>query len=258
MLCSAGFPSSHMWWVWWNHVQRRDRGRQKSDLHGLGDETKSSLRNVYWDGGAAPPRLWARHLWICIKKPITGPTSSSRWTENLKPTVSWAAGRREGRKHMKMWGDKEHRIESERENKTHLWNKAMSSSNFAVVKSMEIASFHCCSILPDQARVCVCVWDTTQLKATLWVCVSLQLKSSVSQVNSKHVEDRLHHSIVCVFVCACSCARMCDTQVPQDDSLRAHMIQRRKWQHADFTRRTSRGEGWRCLTTKTGHLYGSH
>lgn len=46
-----------------------------------------------------------------------------------------------------------------------------------------------------------------------------------------------------VFVCLCVRAHMCDTQVPQDDSLRAHMIQRRKWQHADFTRRTSRGGG---------------
>lgn len=33
---------------------------------------------------------YACHLWICSPKVIFGPASSSLWTENLKPTDSWA------------------------------------------------------------------------------------------------------------------------------------------------------------------------
>lgn len=76
--------------------------------------------------------------------------------------------------------------------------------------------------------VCVCVRTQSrqQLKTTLQVHVSLQPKSSVSQVNSKHMKDRLHHSLykkfcvcLCVRVCVCACVHMRDTQVPQDRQL---------------------------------------
>lgn len=60
------------------------------------DETKSSLSMFagMWVGvgEATPHRPWGvHHLWICMEKPIIGPASSSRWTVNLRLTVSWAA-----------------------------------------------------------------------------------------------------------------------------------------------------------------------
>lgn len=48
------------------------------------------------DGGGGGDAREA-HLWICRSKPIVGPTSSNRGTENRKPTVSWVEGRREGK-----------------------------------------------------------------------------------------------------------------------------------------------------------------
>lgn len=156
MLCRAGFLSgvpqgslaSHMWWVWSNRIQRHDWARHKSYLHGSGDETKSSL-SMFTGRGAMTQRLWVHHLWICIEKPIIGPTSSSRWTENLKPTVSWAAVWRGGRKRMNMWWDKEdsNEREREREKTRHICEtKAMSCSNCVIDKSMEIAFSRCCTI----------------------------------------------------------------------------------------------------------------
>lgn len=43
---------------------------------------------------------WVCHLWIWSSKLIFGPASSSLWTENLKPTDSWAGVRKVYKKHM--------------------------------------------------------------------------------------------------------------------------------------------------------------
>lgn len=56
---------------------------------------------------------WVCHLWICSSKLIFGPASSSLWTENLKPTDSWA---RVWRKSKKI----EREGERERAYKTHV------------------------------------------------------------------------------------------------------------------------------------------
>lgn len=80
-------------------------------------------------------RLWVCHLWICSTKLIIGPTSSSRWTENLKPTESWATVWREREDIYKhVMGEIGQLKRDERENKMHLYNKdhimfKLSSSN---------------------------------------------------------------------------------------------------------------------------------
>lgn len=77
--------------------------------------------------------LWACHLWICSSKLIIGWASSSLWTENLKPTDSWARAQRK-REDIKTTCDG--RKETKDKTRHICASKDASSLNRPVVKSM--------------------------------------------------------------------------------------------------------------------------
>lgn len=100
LLCGApqGHLSSSVSAVSFIKPQRQDQDRHRTYLHGS-EETQTALCVYACVCGKLEgmrESWWACHLWICSSKLIFGPASSSLWTENLKPTDSWA---REWRKH---------------------------------------------------------------------------------------------------------------------------------------------------------------